>query len=99
MEFADPSGLTPGQTCIDGVGLRCYGDQDHPGKPGKPAPPTKHKRPTCTKLHKDFVSCMACCKTVNGYMASGGGSLCQQECSDAAGLTQNKPDFPMVCKL
>ena len=87
VQLIDPTGLK--QTCLPG--MRCYGDQDNPDLPGAPPPAQKSKRSTCAESTPNFASCMACCSTPSGYGASGGGSICQEQCMQKEGITQNEP--------
>jgi RHS repeat-associated protein len=92
LSYSDPFGLapstpSPGQTCIDGVGLGCYGDQDNPGKPGTPNPPKERKRKRCVDSAPNYATCHACCTTLSGSAASKGATICIEECMRQQGIT------------
>jgi len=67
----------------------CKGDAELPPTDRTdPSRPPKPKRPRCVDTTTNFVTCMACCNTPNGNMASGGGSACAEECMRAEGITK-----------
>ena len=37
---------------------------------------------TCADTSTNLVACYACCKTVPGFLRSGGGTICQTQCND-----------------
>jgi len=64
--LTDSTGLAidPKQTCIDGLGLGCKGQQNNPGVPGTPAKPGKTKLPDpdiCAKHSINSQDCVTCC--------------------------------------
>lgn len=64
--LTDPRGLdiNPKQTCIDGLGIGCKGQQNNPNVPGEPAKPAKPKLPDtdyCAKHSIELNGCLTCC--------------------------------------
>jgi RHS repeat-associated protein len=93
LRFIDPDGRK--QICLPG--LRCFGQQDNPNLPGKPEKSNKPKKPKCVDTTTNFATCMACCSTVRGNLASGGGSACSEECMRKQGITRNNSAL-VVCE-
>ena len=64
--LVDSSGLAidPSQTCIEGLGIGCKGQQNNPNVPGNPAKPGKPKLPPkdyCAKHSINAQDCVTCC--------------------------------------
>jgi uncharacterized protein RhaS with RHS repeats len=66
ISLTDSAGLAidPKQTCIDGLGIGCKGQQNNPNVPGSPTPPGKPKTPDkgyCADNSINLEGCVACC--------------------------------------
>jgi len=77
----------------------CKGDADlPPTDKTEPEKTRKPKRPTCVNSTTNFVACTACCNTVRGNLASGGGSLCHVQCAEKEGIVMKDSEI-QVCGI
>lgn len=83
IRYIDPDGKV---FCLPWL---CEGGQNDPNKPGKPDKKEKPKRKSCAESTTNFAACTACCNIVSGAMASGGPSICHEQCMKKQGITQS----------
>jgi len=87
--LSDFTGLAidPKQTCIEGLGIGCKGQQDNPNVPGTPDKPGKPKTPDkdfCAKHSINAAGCTTCCTGIaarNPALQFNWQDQCNAECA------------------